>query len=138
YEELVADPSADCGKLASLSDRLSALNAREYEHEIKSILTRLQITEFSQAIDSLSGGQRKRLALAKLLIDDPDIYLLDEPTKHLDIETFEWLEKLLTTGQKTVLLVTHDRYFLDAVCSEIRELDQGKLTTYRGNYAHYL
>lgn len=138
YEELVADPHADSRKLAALSDQISALDAWEYEHNIKSILTRLQITEFSQAINSLSGGQRKRLALAKLLIDEPDIYILDEPTNHLDIETIEWLEKLLTTGQKTVLLVTHDRYFLDAVCSEIRELDKGKLTAYTGNYAYYL
>ena len=138
YEELVADPHADSRKLADLSDQISALDAWEYEHNIKSILTRLQITEFSQAINSLSGGQRKRLALAKLLIDEPDIYILDEPTNHLDIETIEWLEKLLTTGQKTVLLVTHDRYFLDAVCSEIRELDKGKLTAYTGNYAYYL
>lgn len=138
YEELVVDAHADPRKLAALSDQISALNAWEYEHNIKSILTRLQITEFSQAINSLSGGQRKRLALAKLLIDEPDIYILDEPTNHLDIETIEWLEKLMTTGQKTVLLVTHDRYFLDAVCSEIRELDKGKLTAYTGNYAYYL
>ena len=138
YEELVDDPGADSQRLTAISDEISALNAWEYEHNIKSILTRLQITDFSQAIHSLSGGQRKRLALAKLLIDEPDVYILDEPTNHLDIETIEWLEKLLTTGQKTVLLVTHDRYFLDAVCSEIRELDKGQLTAYAGNYAYYL
>jgi len=138
YEELVADPGADSQRLTAISDEISALNAWEYEHNIKSILTRLHITDFSQAIHSLSGGQRKRLALAKLLIDEPDVYILDEPTNHLDIETIEWLEKLLTTGQKTVLLVTHDRYFLDAVCSEIRELDKGQLTAYAGNYAYYL
>lgn len=138
YEELVIDPNADPRKLANLSDEISALNAWEYEHNIKSILTRLQITDFSQTITTLSGGQRKRLALAKLLIDEPDIYILDEPTNHLDIETIEWLEKLLTTGQKTVLLVTHDRYFLDAVCTEIRELENGQTTTYSGNYRYYL
>lgn len=138
YEELVVDPNADSRKLANLNDQISALNAWEYEHNIKSILTRLQITDFSQAIETLSGGQRKRLALAKLLIDEPDIYILDEPTNHLDIETIEWLEKLLTTGQKTVLLVTHDRYFLDIVCTEIRELDNGRMTTYSGNYRYYL
>ncbi|SPZ88062.1 Uncharacterized ABC transporter ATP-binding protein YjjK [Sphingobacterium multivorum] len=87
------------------------MNAWEYEHNIKTILNRLNIMDFHQDIKSLSGGQRKRLALAKLLIDEPDIYILDEPTNHLDIETIEWLEKLLTTGSKTVLLVTHDRYF---------------------------
>ena len=138
YEELVADPHADTAKLARLSDQLSAMEAWEYEHNIKTILTRLQITDFSQAIETLSGGQRKRLALAKLLIDEPDVYILDEPTNHLDIETIEWLEKLLTTGQKTVLLVTHDRYFLDSVCTEIRELDRGQVRAYVGNYAYYL
>lgn len=138
YEELVSDPDADPRKLASLSDQISAIDAWEYEHNIKSILTRLQITDFSQAIDTLSGGQKKRLALAKLLIDEPDVYILDEPTNHLDIETIEWLEKLLTMGQKTVLLVTHDRYFLDAVCTEIRELDKGRITAYSGNYRYYL
>lgn len=138
YEELVADPNADPRKLANLSDQMSALNAWEYEHSIKNILTRFQITDFSQAIDTLSGGQRKRLALAKLLIDEPDIYILDEPTNHLDIETIEWLEKLLTAGQKTVLLVTHDRYFLDAVCTEIRELESGQISAYSGNYRYYL
>ena len=138
YEELVSDPDADARKLAELSDQISALDAWEYEHNIKAILSRLQITDFSQEISKLSGGQRKRLALAKLLIDEPDIYILDEPTNHLDIETIEWLEKLLTTGRKTVMLVTHDRYFLDTVCTEIRELDRGKITNYAGRYSYYL
>lgn len=138
YEELVSNPHADPRKLARLSDQISASDAWEYEHTIKSILTRLQITDFSQPIEKLSGGQRKRLALAKLLIDEPDIYILDEPTNHLDIETIEWLEKLLVTGQKTLLLVTHDRYFLDAVCTGIRELNEGMLTAYSGNYRYYL
>lgn len=138
YEELLVQPDEDSRKLTSLTDQISSLDAWEYEHNIKSILTRLQITDFSQAIDTLSGGQRKRLALAKLLIDEPDVYILDEPTNHLDIETIEWLEKLLTTGRKTVLLVTHDRYFLDTVCTEIRELDKGRITAYAGNYRYYL
>ena len=138
YEELVTDPNADARKLAALSDEISALDAWEYEHNIKSILSRLQITDFSQEISKLSGGQRKRLSLAKLLIDEPDVYILDEPTNHLDIETIEWLEKLLTTGQKTVLLVTHDRYFLDNVCTSIRELDNGKMLNYAGNYGYFL
>lgn len=138
YEEVLADPRADAKKIAELTEQLSASDAWEYEHTIKSILNRLQITDFNQSIATLSGGQRKRLALAKLLIDDPDVYILDEPTNHLDIETIEWLEKLLTTGHKTVLLVTHDRYFLDAVCTEIRELDNGAVKIYRGNYSYYL
>ncbi|HWK58961.1 MAG TPA: ABC-F family ATP-binding cassette domain-containing protein [Parapedobacter sp.] len=138
YEELVSDPLADAIKLAELSDELSAANAWEYEHTIKGILSRFQLTDLSQQIATLSGGQRKRLALAKLLIDEPDVYILDEPTNHLDIETIEWLEKWLVTGQKTVLLVTHDRYFLDNVCTSIYELEGGSLQRYSGNYSYYL
>ncbi|MCY4778729.1 ABC-F family ATP-binding cassette domain-containing protein [Sphingobacterium sp. UT-1RO-CII-1] len=138
YEELVSSEYIDQEKLAHLTDKMSVLEAWEYEHDIKTILNRLQISDFNQEIDQLSGGQKKRLSLAKLLIDDPDVYILDEPTNHLDIETIEWLEKLLTTGNKTVLLVTHDRYFLDNVCTEIRELDKGELYIYKGNYTYFL
>lgn len=138
YEQLNAQANPDKARLEQLVDEISALNAWEYEYNIKTILNRLNISEFGQEIETLSGGQRKRLALAKLLIDEPDVYILDEPTNHLDIETIEWLEKLLTTGHKTVLLVSHDRYFLDSICSEIRELDRGKLYFYPGNYARYL
>ena len=138
YEELLNSDPIDSKKLEYLTDQLTALDAWEYEYNIKTILNRLSISNFEQKIDSLSGGQKKRLSLAKLLIDEPDVYILDEPTNHLDIETIEWLEKLLTTGQKTVLLVSHDRYFLDSVCTEIRELDKGKLFTYKGNYAYFL
>src|SRR5699024_8903457 len=123
YEDLLNSDNINQDRLAELTDKLSAMEAWEYEHNIKTILNRLQISNFNQKISSLSGGQKKRLSLAKLLIDEPDVYILDEPTNHLDIETIEWLEKLLTTGNKTVLLVTHDRYFLDNVCTEIRELD---------------
>jgi len=138
YEELLSESDIDQNKLEDLTERISTLNAWEYEHNIKTILNRLNIMDFHQDIKSLSGGQRKRLALAKLLIDEPDIYILDEPTNHLDIETIEWLEKLLTTGSKTVLLVTHDRYFLDNICTEIRELDRGHLYNYKGNYSYFL
>jgi len=138
YENLLNSDKIDQKLLAELTDQLSAMEAWEYEHNIKSILNRLQISDFDQTIDSLSGGQKKRLSLAKLLIDEPDVYILDEPTNHLDIETIEWLEKLLTTGNKTVLLVTHDRYFLDNICTEIRELDSGNLHTYKGNYTYFL
>ncbi len=138
YEELLLETDIDQKKLEDLTEKISSLNAWEYEHSIKTILNRLNIMDFHQDIKSLSGGQRKRLALAKLLIDEPDIYILDEPTNHLDIETIEWLEKLLTTGNKTVLLVTHDRYFLDNICTEIRELDRGNLYNYKGNYSYFL
>lgn len=138
YEELLESSDIDQKKLEDLTEKISSLNAWEYEHNIKTILNRLNIMDFQQDIKSLSGGQRKRLALAKLLIDEPDVYILDEPTNHLDIETIEWLEKLLTTGNKTVLLVTHDRYFLDNICTEIRELDRGNLYIYKGNYSYFL
>lgn len=138
YESLVESDNVDPKKLAHITDKLTALDAWEYEHNIKTILNRLQITNFDQDINSLSGGQKKRLSLAKLLIDEPDVYILDEPTNHLDIETIEWLEKLLTTGQKTVLIVSHDRYFLDIVCTQIKELDKGNFYSYAGNYAYFL
>lgn len=138
YEELLVRDKPDEKRLNQLTDTLSELNAWEYEHEIKTILSRLGIDHLDQTISSLSGGQRKRLALAKLLIDEPDVYILDEPTNHLDIETIEWLESYLTSGNKTIILVTHDRYFLNNVCQQIRELDQGKLYTYKGDYSHFL
>jgi ATP-binding cassette subfamily F protein uup len=138
YEELLENDVPDEKLLNQLTDEISELNAWEYEYEIKTILSRLGIHNLEQTISSLSGGQRKRLSLAKLLIDEPDVYILDEPTNHLDIETIEWLESFLTTGQKTIILVTHDRYFLDNVCQEIRELDQGKIYTYKGNYSYFL
>ena len=138
YEEVIGNEHPDEKRLNYLMDELSNQNAWEYEFEIKSILGRLGIEHLDQKIKTLSGGQRKRLALAKLLIDDPDVYILDEPTNHLDIETIEWLESFLTTGQKTILLVTHDRYFLDHVSNQIIELDRGKLFAYKGNYSYYL
>ncbi|MES2873088.1 MAG: ABC-F family ATP-binding cassette domain-containing protein [Bacteroidota bacterium] len=138
YEEAVSQKVTDEKLLNHLMDELSSENAWEYEYEIKTILGRLGIQKLEQKIATLSGGQRKRLALAKLLIDDPDVYLLDEPTNHLDIETIEWLENFMTTGQKTVMLVTHDRYFLDNVSTRIIELDRGKLQNFNGNYSYYL
>jgi len=138
YEEAVEQEVHDEKLLNRLMDELSNANAWEYEYEIKTILGRMGIQHLEQKIATLSGGQRKRLALAKLLIDDPDVYILDEPTNHLDIETIEWLESYMTGGQKTILLVTHDRYFLDNVSSRIIELDRGKLQNFNGNYSYYL
>ncbi|WP_316790209.1 ABC-F family ATP-binding cassette domain-containing protein [Pedobacter frigoris] len=138
YEELIEDPNPDEKTLNRLYEELSEHNAWEYEHEIKTILSRMGIHHLQQKIATLSGGQKKRIALAKLLIEDPEIYVLDEPTNHLDIDTIEWLEKLLTSGNKTILLVTHDRYFLDNVCNTIVELDRGKIYNYNGNYAYFL
>jgi ABC transport system ATP-binding/permease protein len=138
YEEAVNQEVHDEKLLNRLMDDLSNANAWEYEYEIKTILGRMGIQHLEQKIVTLSGGQRKRLALAKLLIDDPDVYILDEPTNHLDIETIEWLESYMTSGQKTILLVTHDRYFLDNVSTRIIELDRGKIQNFNGNYSYYL
>lgn len=138
YEELIENPNAESGALEDLILELSEANAWEYEHQIKTILQRLSITNLDQDIKSLSGGQRKRLALAKLLIDEPEVFILDEPTNHLDIEMIEWLESFLTTGQKTIIMVTHDRYFLDNICNHIIELENKQIYQYQGNYAYFL
>lgn len=104
----------------------------------KQILTRLNITDLNQPMGQLSGGQQKRVALANVLITEPDMLILDEPTNHLDMEMIEWLEGFLSRGGTTLLMVTHDRFFLDRVCSVILELDDKKIYTYRGNYSYYL
>ncbi|MES2425726.1 MAG: ABC-F family ATP-binding cassette domain-containing protein [Bacteroidota bacterium] len=138
YEELLENDPDNAKALDAVMEELSEVDAWEYEYKIKTILGRLDIHHLNQSITTLSGGQKKRLALAKLLIEDPDLYILDEPTNHLDIDTIEWLEKLLTDGSKTILMVTHDRYFLDNVCNEILEIDRGKIIPYVGNYGYYL
>jgi len=138
YEELLENEPDNAKAIDKITEEISDIDAWEYEYKIKTILGRLDIHHLNQSIDTLSGGQKKRLALARLLIEEPDVYLLDEPTNHLDIDTIEWLEKLMTEGNKTLLMVTHDRYFLDNVCNEIIEIDNGKLFPYRGNYGYYL
>jgi len=138
YEELLENEPDNAKAIEKVMEEMSNVDAWEYEYKIRTILGRLDIHHLNQAINTLSGGQKKRLALAKLLIEDPDIYILDEPTNHLDIDTIEWLEKLLTDGSKTILMVTHDRYFLDNVCNEILEIDRGKIIPYVGNYEYYL
>lgn len=138
YEELLENDPDNLKEMDKVMEEMSEIDAWEYEYKIKTILGRLDIHHLNQHISTLSGGQKKRLALAKLLIEDPEIYILDEPTNHLDIDTIEWLEKLLTEGSKTILMVTHDRYFLDNVCNEILEIDRGKIIPYVGNYGYYL
>lgn len=104
----------------------------------KQILTQLKIDDLDKKIGTLSGGQQRRVALANVLLTEPDMFILDEPTNHLDLDMIEWLEGFFARGNKTLLMVTHDRYFLDKVCSVILELDDKKIYTYRGNYSYYL
>ncbi len=113
-------------------------HAWDYEVRVKQILSRLNIHHLERQIKSLSGGQRKRVALARVLIDEPDLLMLDEPTNHLDVDMIEWLENYLIRQNISLLLVTHDRYFLDNICDKIIELDEGKLYHYEGNYSYFL
>ena len=110
----------------------------ETELKAKQILTKLKIYDYSLKISQLSGGQTKRVALAKILIDEPDMLILDEPTNHLDLEMIEWLENTLARNTMSILMVTHDRYFLDNICSTIIEMDDSRIYTYKGNYSYYL
>lgn len=138
YELLLENDPDNYDQIEIVTNKITELEAWEYEYKIKNILDRLDVHHLDQQIKTLSGGQKKRLALAELLISDPELFILDEPTNHLDIETIEWLESFLTSGNKTILLVTHDRYFLDNVCNEILEIDQQKIFPYNGNYSYYL
>ncbi|KGN70419.1 ribosomal protection-like ABC-F family protein [Porphyromonas sp. COT-108 OH1349] len=124
--------------MEELLSRMDAAGAWEYEQQAKQILSQLKITDLDQKIGTLSGGQLKRVALANVLITEPDLLFLDEPTNHLDLEMTEWLENHLSRTRISLLMVTHDRYFLDRVCSEIIEIDHKQLYQYKGNYSYYL
>ena len=136
YEQALArnDTAAIDGLLA----RMEALGAWDFEQRAKQILTRLRIADLEQRVETLSGGQLKRVALAAALIVEPDLLILDEPTNHLDLEMTEWLEEYLAGRRMSLLMVTHDRYFLDRVCNEIIEIDDRRLYSYKGNYSYYL
>lgn len=125
-------------KLEHCIHKMDSLNAWDFESRIQEVLSRLKIINVNQKVSELSGGQRKRLSLAKVLIEDTDLMILDEPTNHLDIEMIEWLEEFLSKQNLSILLVTHDRYFLDNVCNEIMELETGNMFRYKGNYSYYL
>lgn len=118
--------------------QMDHLKAWEYEQKVKQILSQLKITDLNQTIGTLSGGQLKRVALANALIVEPDLLILDEPTNHLDLEMTEWLEDYLRRSRLSLLMVTHDRYFLDRVCSSILEIDNQQMYSYKGSYAYYL
>ncbi|MFD2935782.1 ABC-F family ATP-binding cassette domain-containing protein [Spirosoma flavum] len=136
YEHALAHED-HAGLEQAMSD-MEKLEAWDYEAQIRQILGELGIQDVEQLVGSLSGGQRKRVSLARVLIQNPDLLILDEPTNHLDLEAIEYLESFLTTNNGTLLMVSHDRYFLDRVCNQIAEMDNGQLYTYKGNYAYFL
>jgi ATP-binding cassette subfamily F protein uup len=136
YEEAIATENhSEVERLLPLMDHLQAW---DYEQRIKQILSELKITQYDQRIGDLSGGQLKRVALANVLISEPELLILDEPTNHLDTEMTEWLEGYLNRSRLSLLMVTHDRYFLDRVCNRILEIDQRQLYSYKGNFSYYL
>jgi ATP-binding cassette subfamily F protein uup len=137
YERALLYPSEQQNMQAALV-RMDDLKAWDFEAKVKEILFKLNITDFEQPVHTLSGGQRKRLALARLLIEEPDFLILDEPTNHLDLEMIEWLEEYLNNPNLALFIVTHDRYFLERVCNYIVELEGGNLYKYSGNYTDYL
>jgi ATP-binding cassette subfamily F protein uup len=138
-EQCEKDPTEkNSDLLTNAIDKIDELNAWDYESKVKQILSKLQITNLLQPVSTLSGGQLKRVALSKVLIDDPDFLILDEPTNHLDVEMIEWLEEYLISKDTTLLLVTHDRYFLDRICDEILELENGQLYRYKGNFSYFM
>ena len=136
YEQAVKDN--DTSALEELIPQMDALAAWDYDTQVKQILSELKVDKYSQRIKELSGGQRKRVGRAKILISNPDFLILDEPTNHLDVEMTEWLEEYLEKTNATLLMVTHDRYFLDRVCDKIIEIDDFGLFAYEGNYSYYL
>ena len=136
YEQCLQTPGHP--GLDELIEEMERREAWDFELRAKQILTKLHITDFHQPVGQLSGGQLKRVALANVLLSDPDLLILDEPTNHLDVGMTEWLESFLTRGGTTLLMVTHDRYFLERVCGVILELDDRQIYTYRGSYAYYL
>lgn len=137
YEKAIENPE-DAENLQKAIDAMDAHNAWDFETQYKQILFQLKLENLNQKVSFLSGGQKKRLALANALLTSPDLLILDEPTNHLDLEMIEWLENLFAKENFTLFMVTHDRYFLERVCNEIVELDEGKLYSYKGNYSYFL
>lgn len=136
YEEAVASGNVDA--INKATEAMDAASAWDYEDRLRQLLTRLHLDDITMTVGKLSGGQRKRVALARAIMQQPDLIILDEPTNHLDIDVIEWLENYLKRSRVTLLMVTHDRYFLDRVCNKIIEIDDKQIYTYVGNYDYYL
>ncbi|SEC08452.1 ATP-binding cassette, subfamily F, uup [Maribacter dokdonensis] len=137
YEKVLQNPE-DADAYQKAFEAMDRFEAWDFETQYKQILSKLKLDDLSAKVDKLSGGQKKRLALANALINKPDLLVLDEPTNHLDLEMIEWLEEFFAKENMTLFMVTHDRYFLERVCNEIIELENGKLYPYKGNYSYYL
>ncbi len=137
YEHALENPE-DEKKYQKAFEAMERFNAWDFETQYKQILSKLQLEDLKVKVGTLSGGQKKRIALANALLNRPDLLILDEPTNHLDLEMIEWLEQYFTKEKITLFMVTHDRYFLERVCNEILELDNGELFSYKGNYSYYL
>lgn len=138
YESAINNTDTPNDKIIELSRKMDAMDAWNFESEAKSILTKLGITNFSEKVGNLSGGQKKRIAMAAALISPSDLLILDEPTNHLDNEIIDWLEQYLNKRKGALIMITHDRYFLNRVVTEIIEVDKGKLYSYKGNYSNFL
>jgi ABC transport system ATP-binding/permease protein len=138
YEHCIHDPHVSPERMQKVLEQMEELKAWDYDAKVQTITGKLGITDLDQKFEELSGGQRKRIFLAQMLLSEPDLIIMDEPTNHLDLEAIEWLETYLSGQMITLLMVTHDRYFLDNVANEIIELDRGKLFRYKGNYAYFL
>ena len=143
YEELIEKSIEDTSKeiidtLQKATSKMDDLSAWDYENKVNTVLSMLKVTKLGKSIKELSGGQRKRVALARVLIEEPDLLIMDEPTNHLDLDMIEWLEKYLSRQNLSLLLVTHDRYFLDNICNQILELDDDEIYKHHGNYFFYV
>lgn len=138
YEECLLHPDTSSEKMQAVLERMEELKAWDYEAKVKEVIGKLGVPDLDKKFSTLSGGQRKRIFLAQLLLAEPDLLILDEPTNHLDLSAIEWLETYLSGQQITLIMVTHDRYFLDNVATEILEIDRGQLFRYKGNYAYFL
>lgn len=136
YEQALSTGDSDV--INNAIHQMDAAGAWDYEDRLKQLLTQLKITDLNTPISQMSGGQRKRVALARVILEEPELIILDEPTNHLDIEIIEWLEEYLKRSRVTLLMVTHDRYFLDRICNKIIEIDNQQIYSYDGNYDYYL
>jgi ATP-binding cassette subfamily F protein uup len=138
YEDCLQHPDVSPERMQAVLEKMEDLKAWDYEAKVHEIIGKLGVPDLDKTFGQLSGGQRKRIFLAQLLIAEPDLIIMDEPTNHLDLSAIEWLENFLAGQQITLIMVTHDRYFLDNVATEIIELDRGQLYRYKGNYAYFL